>query len=211
MAQERITDLLRAWNDRDEQALSRLIPVVIEELRQVARNALACEAPGHTLQPTALVNELYLRLEHYKTGRFENRLQFFAFSARLMREILVDHARTRQAVKRGGRALRVELEEALTLPDRSVPDYVTVIAIDDALKRLERIDRGQRLVVELRHFVGLTLQEIADVLEVSLATVERRWSVARRWLVREIKTGSRDEARPPGAALPMREPCSRAR
>jgi len=187
MVHEEITELLHDWNDQGEPGLSRLMPVVVEELRQLARHYLAREAPGHTLQPTALVNEVYLRLACGKVARFENRSQFFAFAARLMREILVDHARARQTAKRGGASSRVSLEEALNLPDRYAPDYVTLIAIDDALKRLERIDRRQRLIVELRYFTGLTLTEIAEVLEISLATVERRWSVARRWLVREIR------------------------
>ncbi len=187
MVQREITDLLHDWNDRDEQALGRLMPVVVEELRRLADRYLAGESPGHTLQPTALVNEVYLRLACERVGKFENRSHFFAFAARLMREILVDHARARHTAKRGGGARRVDLAEALNLPDPRAPDRVTLIAVDDALKRLERIDPRQRLIVELRYFTGLTMKEIAAVLETSLATVERHWTVARRWLVREIR------------------------
>lgn len=192
LAQGEITQLLAACR-RDGDALDRLIPLVIEELRHLAAHYLAREHGDHTLQPTALVNEVYLRLANGR-AEWENRGQFFAFAARLMREILVDHARARLAAKRGCGTAHVRLEEALHVLDREVPDLVMLIAVGEALNRLGRLDARQRQIVELRYFCGLTLKEIAVVLEVSLATVERGWSMARRWLVRELR--GPDRSRP---------------
>lgn len=182
-----ITRLLKDWHAGDDAALDTLLPTVFEELRRIARRHLSREAPGHTLQPTALVNEVYLRL----TGRradLESRVHFFAFAARLMREILVDHARARRTHKRGGEAQRVDFEAALGVAAEVAVDLDTVLAVDHALRRLEEFDAEQSRTVELRYFSGLTLPEIAGVMEISLATVERRWSVARRWLAREISS-----------------------
>lgn len=184
-----ITRLLEDWRGGDEAALAELLPVVFEELRRIARRHLAGETPGHTLQPTALVNEVYLRLAGGQ-AKLQNRAHFFAFAARLMREILVDHARARKAVKRGGDAVRVDFELALGIAADEGLDLETILAIDTALERLEALDERQARIVELRYFSGLTLPEIAEVLGVSLATVERGWSVARRWLAREIQRGS---------------------
>ena len=182
-----ITRLLKDWHAGDDAALDNLLPTVIEELRRIARRHLAREAPGHTLQPTALVNEVYLRLAGRRAD-LESRIHFFAFAARLMREILVDHARARRTRKRGGDAQRVDFEAALGVAVNVAVDLDTVLAVDDALRRLEALDAEQSRIVEMRYFSGLTLPEIAEVMEISLATVERRWSVARRWLAREIST-----------------------
>lgn len=180
-----VTRLLRDWRQGDEDAFRELIPVVFHELRRLAQYHLSREAPGHTLQPTALVNEVYLRLMG-GTAEIEDRTHFFAFAARLMREILVDHARARQAAKRGGGAVKVSLDEAVGVASHQGLDVATVLAVDAALSRLEQLDERQGRVVELRTFSGLTLPEIAEVVGVSLATVERDWSVARRWLAREL-------------------------
>ncbi len=184
-----ITALLHEWQEgqQPEQALSRLLPEVIEELWQLARHYFTQEAPGHVLQPTALVNEVYLRLLSNTVGKLQNRSQFFAFAARLMREILVDHARAHRTAKRGGDVAQAPLEAAYGVADQQEIDAVMLLAIHQALERLERIDPRQRQIAELRYFGGLTLQEIADVLDVSLATVERGWAAGRRWLAREIK------------------------
>ncbi|MEM9598632.1 MAG: ECF-type sigma factor [Acidobacteriota bacterium] len=183
---EEITDVLRDWNHRDDGALRRLMPEVVDELRRLARGYFSRESPGHTLQPTALVNEVYLRLASGKVGELQDRGQFFAFAARLMREILVDHARARRAAKRGGGEPKAVLDSALGVPAQCGLDTDTLIGLDDALERLACLDPRQRTIVELRYFVGLTLPEIAEVLEVSLTTVERGWRVARRWLAREM-------------------------
>ena len=183
-----ITGLLAEWHDGDEQAFRELLPIVFHELRKLARHHLSRESPGHTLQPTALVNEVYLKMLGARAGLLQNRTHFFAFAAQLMREILVDHARARLTAKRGGKVPRVGLDEAFGVSAKGV-DLPTVLAVDAALKRLEALDERQARVVTLRYFSGLTLREIADVLGTSLATVERQWSVARRFLAREIGEG----------------------
>jgi RNA polymerase sigma factor (TIGR02999 family) len=180
-----ITGLLAEWHGGDEDAFRELLPIVFHELRKLARHHLARESPGHTLQPTALVNEVYLKMVGSRAGLLENRTHFFAFAAQLMREILVDHARARMTAKRGGKVPRVGLDEAFGVSAEGV-DLTTVLVVDAALKRLEALDERQARVVTLRYFSGLTLKEIADVLGISLATVERQWSVARRFLAREI-------------------------
>jgi len=181
-----ITEALRRWNGDDCEALAKLFPEVVDELRRLAQGCFSREDPGHTLQPTALINEVYLRLNGSKVGELKDRGQFFAFAARLMREILVDHARARKAAKRGGGQALLELEVALEEPVAHGPSPDELLQLDRALDRLGRLDARQRSVVELRYFVGLTLEEIAEVLNVSLATIERSWRVARRWLAREL-------------------------
>ena len=181
-----ITGLLAQWHEGDEEALGRLVPIVFQELRKLARHHLSKENQGHTLQPTALVNEVYLKMMGGKVDLLENRTHFFAFAAQLMREILVDHARARLTAKRGGRVPKVSLEEAFGVSAREV-DLTTILAVDSALTRLEQLDERQARIVTLRYFSGLTLKEIAQILDVSLATVERNWSVARRWLAREVQ------------------------
>ena len=177
--------LLRAWSDGDQNALDKLAPIVYDELRRLARYYLQGERPGHSLQATALVNEAYLRLVDYKRMRWGNRAHFFAVSAQLMRRILVDHAR-RHNLKRGGAVQHVELEDvAVVGGDRAE----NLVALDDALQSLARMDARKARVVELRFFGGLSVEETAEVLQISPVTVMRDWSSARAWLYREIGGG----------------------
>ncbi len=180
-----VTRLLQDWSGRgDRAAFDRLVPLVLSDLRSLAAHYFQQEGQSHTLQPTALVNEAYLRLVDSDLSGFRNRHQFFALAARLIREVLVDHARERHAQKRGGRAQRVPLVSSLEMSQET--DLPTVLAVHQAIERLEALDPRQSRIIELRFFGGLTLNEIASVLELSLATVERSWSVARRWLAREV-------------------------
>lgn len=180
---DNITHLLKEWSDGDEQALDRLTPLVYEELRKQAARYLRRERRGHTMQTTALINEAYLRLIDAKNVRWQGRAHFFAIAANLMRRILVDHARRRDAEKRGGSQIRVALDPALAVANQSDIDLVM---IDDALTRLSAIDPQQAQVVELRFFSGLSVEETAAALGISPRTVKRDWSVARAWLRREI-------------------------
>jgi RNA polymerase sigma factor (TIGR02999 family) len=185
-----ITKLLGAWHMGDRSALERLLPLVYPELRRVARNHLRHENPGHTLQPTALVNEAYVRLVRIKQMTWQDRTHFFAMCSTLMRQILVDAGRARRFAKRGGGAVRVTLDEQ-RLPAASLrPD---VVALDDALKALEKIDPRKGRVVELRFFAGLSVEETAAVLAVSTDTVTRDWKFARSWLFRELRHGEPPE------------------
>jgi RNA polymerase sigma-70 factor, ECF subfamily len=180
-----VSILLRAWSDGDQNALDKLAPIVYDELRRLARYYLHHERPGHSLQATALVNEAYLRLVDYKRMRWGNRAHFFAVSAQLMRRILVDHAR-RHNLKRGGGVQRVELEDiAVVGGDRAE----NLVALDDALQALARMDARKARVVELRFFGGLSVEETAEVLQISPVTVMRDWSSARAWLFREMGGG----------------------
>lgn len=178
-----VTRLLEAWRDGDEQALAALTPIVEHELHRLAARYMAGERPGHVLQPTALVNEAYLRLADWKDVRWQNRAHFFAMAAQIMRRVLVDMARTRDRSKRGGGRLHVSLSEAAQVPAARSADFV---ALDDALRSLEALDPRKSRVVELRFFGGLSLEEVAQVLDVSVATVRRDWSLARAWLYREL-------------------------
>ncbi len=178
-----ITSMLQAWAQGDSDAPEQLMPVVFDELRTIASRCLRRESPVHTLQPTALVNELYLRLLGQRELRWENRAHFFALSARLMRRILVDHARARQREKRGGGASRLSLDQ-VELP---VEPDLDLVALDEALTALATVDARQARVVELRFFVGLTMHEISEVLEVSPRTVKRAWQAARCWLFAEME------------------------
>jgi RNA polymerase sigma factor (TIGR02999 family) len=178
-----ITQLLIAWNRGDQGARDELMPLVYDELRRLARAYLRRERPGHTLQPTALVNEAYLRLIDQSQVSWQNRAHFFGIAARLMRQVLVNHAEARRAAKRGGDAERISLNEVDRL---AVDREVDLVALNEALKNLERIDPPQGQIVELRYFSGLTIEEVAEVMGVSAATVKREWATARAWLRREL-------------------------
>lgn len=180
-----ITKLLAEWSYGDADALAQLMPLVFDELRQLARSQFRRESEGHTLQPTALVNEVYMRLVEQRRVQWDNRAQFFAFAAILMRRILVDHAKARRTAKRGGDVQKLPLKEALAAAE--TPRQVDVLALDEALDALTEIDPRQARVVEMRFFAGLTHEEIADVLDVSLSTVKRDWRTARLWLYRFIQ------------------------
>jgi len=182
-----VTQLLRAWGDGDAGALERLVPLVYDELHRLARRYMAQEHPGHTLQTTALVNEAYLRLVDSTQASWHNRSQFFAICAQMMRRILVDWARARQAAKRGGEAHPLELEEALVVSDKPGEDLVS---LDDALRELAILDPRKSRVVELRFFGGLSVEESAEVLKVSVETVMRDWKFAKTWLRRELSKGN---------------------
>ena len=179
-----ITELLLQWSDGDPDALGRLMPLIYAQLRRLAEAQLHREHRDHTLDPSALVHELYLRLVDQRRARWENRNQFFGIAARLMRRILVDYARARRATKRGGSALFVSLEAAAETPnDASIED---ILAVDDALQRLAAIDPDQVQIVELRFFAGLSVEETAQIVERSPRTVKREWRLAKAWLSREL-------------------------
>jgi len=171
------------WQDGDAAALDRLLPVVYDELRRLARHQLRSERSNHTLQSTALVHEAYLRLVKQGPLRVDNRAHFFGIAAGLMRQILVDHARRRGSVKRGADALTLQLDDAAMLPQKPPID---LIALDDALNTLALLDNRQSRIVELRFFGGLTIEDASDVLGLSPATVKREWATARLWLQREL-------------------------
>jgi RNA polymerase sigma-70 factor (ECF subfamily) len=178
-----VTRLLQAWSDGDANALEQLTPLVYVELRRIARRYMGRERPDHTLQTSALINEAYLRLVDASKVPWQNRVHFFAVSARVMRRILVDFARTRQNLKRGGGARTVSLDDAkVTAPGPSVD----LFALNQALDRLAALSPRQSRVVELRYFGGLTEEEMADVLSVSPRTVRHDWGLARVWLYREL-------------------------
>ena len=179
-----VTALLLAWRAGDEGALGRIVPLVQQELRQIARRCLRGERPDHSLQATALVNEAYLRLVDAQRVNWQNRMHFLAMSARLMRRVLVDYARTRGAEKRGGDVVKVSLSEALDHADGIGED---IVALNDALEALETFDERKGRIVELRFFAGLSVEEVAAVLDVSPQTVARDWSFAKAWLRRELK------------------------
>jgi len=178
-----ITELLLAWSRGERAALEKLVPRVHAELRRVAHRYMARERTGHTLQTTALVNEAYLRLINVEQVRWQNRAHFFAVSAQLMRRILVDFARSRNYLKRGGGAQKVTLDEAMVVSQEPGQDLV---ALDDALKALAVTDARKARVVELRFFGGLSVEETAEVLKVSADTVTRDWRLAKVWLAREM-------------------------
>jgi RNA polymerase sigma-70 factor (ECF subfamily) len=183
-----ISQLLRAWTDGDQNALEGLTPIVYDELRRLAHRYMRRERTGHSLQTTALVNEAYVRLVDYKRMQWQNRAHFFAVSSQLMRRILVDHARSHN-VKRGGGVPHVSLEEAALVSAGRAADLV---ALDDAMNLLARLDGRKVRVVEMRFFGGLTVEETAEVLKVSPVTVRREWSSAKVWLYRELAGGTGD-------------------
>lgn len=184
--QRQITGLLLAWREGDPAALERLVPMVHNELRRMARRVMAGERPGHTLQATALVNEAYMRLVDAQRVNWQDRVHFLSMAARLMRRVLVDHARARRYQKRGGSAVRVTFDEMRVAANEPGPDLA---ALDDALQALEQVDRRKARVVELRFFAGLTVEETSTVLELSAETVMRDWRFAKAWLQRELARG----------------------
>ena len=185
-----VSELLVRWRAGDQEALEKLVPLVYKELREIAHYHLQRERPGHTLQSTALVHEAYFRLANQKPFEADNRAHFLAVASRLMRQILVDYARSHAAAKRGA-DLRVELDAALILPQERNAE---VIALDEALKRLSKIDEQQGQIVEMRFFGGLSIEEIGEVLGISRSTVKREWNVAKAWLVREMRRDTHGEA-----------------
>ena len=184
-----VTDLLARWNEGDGAARDELVPLVYEELRRIARRCLAGKPSSHTLQPTALVHEAYLRLANANRNpvQWQNRVHFFAAAAQMMRHILVDHARKHIAAKRGGGAITVVLEDGIALPQKSGLD---LLALDDAMKRLACLDARQSQIVELRFFGGLSIEETAQVIDISTSTTKREWATARLWLHRAMSEGA---------------------
>jgi RNA polymerase sigma factor (TIGR02999 family) len=180
-----VTQLLNAWGKGNQDALDELMPIVYQELRKLARSYLRSEREEHTLQPTALVNEAYLRLVDQKNVRWQSRGHFFGIASQLMRRILVDHARKRQAEKRGGGEAPVPFDEARGIPSQDRD----LVALDDALSDFARLDPRSAKIVELRQFGGLSIDETADVLEISPATVKREWTAAKAWLRRATLRG----------------------
>ncbi|MFY9682164.1 MAG: sigma-70 family RNA polymerase sigma factor [Candidatus Sulfotelmatobacter sp.] len=187
-AHAEVSGLLRAWSDGDRAALDRLTPIVYDELRRLARRYMRGERPGHSLQTTALVNEAYMRLVDYKRMQWQNRAHFFAVSSQLMRRILVDHARRRN-LKRGGDVPHISFEDTAEVGNDRAADLV---AVDDALDALARVDPRKVQVVEMRFFGGLSVEETAEVLKISPVTVMRDWSTAKAWLYRELTGGTSD-------------------
>ena len=190
-----VTTLLQRWSEGDRAALDALVPMIHSELRGIAARQLSGERPEHTLAPTALVNELYLKLVDQHRANWDNRAHFFGVAAQLMRRILVDHARSRRAEKRGGAASRVSLDGLLdetvlprTTEMRGDSAAADVLAVDQALERLAILDQDQARIVELRFFAGLTVEETAHVLQRSPRTVKREWRLAKAWLYRELRS-----------------------
>ena len=178
-AQQQVTQLLCDWRSGDSTALERLIPLVQPVLQQLAHRYMSKERPGHTLQTTVLVHDAYLQLADQTHPDWQNRAHFFAVAAQLMRRVMIDHARQRQALKRGGGALKVTLDESAHAVESRA---VELLALDEALEKLAAFDKRKADVVEMRYFGGLTMEEIADVLKVHVNTVTREWSAARAWL-----------------------------
>jgi RNA polymerase sigma-70 factor, ECF subfamily len=182
-----VTQLLKAWTSGDEQALEKLTPLVYEQLHRVAQRYMAGERPGHTLQTTALVNEVYLQLVDCGQIDWQDRAHFFAVSAQLMRRILIDFARSRGYQKRGGGVFHLSLDEAPSVCNES---STNLVALDDALQALAAVDERKSKVVELKFFGGLSLEEAAEVVKVSVETVVRDWRLAKVWLLRELSEGN---------------------
>jgi RNA polymerase sigma-70 factor, ECF subfamily len=188
---DEITQLLRAWETGEEQSLERLVPLVYQELHQLAARCMAGEQKGNLLQTTALVHEVYLRLVGIDNVGWRDRAHFFALCARLMRRILIDLARSRNYQKRGGHAVHLQLDEAITVSVKDAPD---ILAVDEAMKSLALLDPRKSQMVELRYFGGLTVEETAEVLKISPETVLRDWRLAKAWLIRELAMQGPDEA-----------------
>ena len=187
--QQQITQLLVEWRNGDADAAEKLIPLVQPVLQQLAHRYMSRERPGHTLQTTILVNDAYLQLADQTAPQWQNRAHFFAVAAQLMRRIMVDHARQRQALKRGGGAMKVTLDESAHAVESRA---VELLALDEALEKLAAFDKRKADVVEMRYFGGLTMEEIADVLKVHVNTVSREWSAARAWLFATLKGENMD-------------------
>jgi|SRR5688572_25418003 len=186
-----ITRLLLAWSEGDDDALGKLAPLVEAELKRLARHYLRGERPGHTLQPTALINEAYLRLLDWRKASWQNRAHFMGIAANMMRRILVDHARRHGVLKRGGEMAKVSLDARQLGASGRDPDLV---ALDEALTRLAEVDRRKSQVVELRFFGGLSVEEAAEFLKISPRTVKREWSLAQAWLHCELTGGGDHDA-----------------
>lgn len=189
-----VTRLLQDWSDGSREALDKLLPLVYEELRRLAHSYLTHERPDHTLQTTALVHEAYLRLIDQHSVNWQNRAQFFALSAQAMRRILIDSARRHTSVKRGSGGSKISLDEAATVSGETANE--SLLALDMALQELEKVDAEQSRIVELRYFGGLTIEETAEVLKTSPATVKREWTMARAWLYQAM-AGSRESLAEP--------------
>lgn len=176
---DEVTRLLRDWGNGNQQALEKLVPLIYGELRQIAHRCLYRERPGHTLQTTALVHEAYLKLIDQRDSRWQNRSHFFAIASQAMRRILIDNARRHSAAKRGGSAENLPLDEAANV---SIEPDPILLPLDEALTKLAEIDEQQSKIVELRFFGGLTIEETAEVMKLSIDTVKREWAMARAWL-----------------------------
>lgn len=182
-----ITALLRDWQDGNEAAMHELMSSTYNELRKTARGHLGTVGTGHTLQPTALINETYLRLAGGKSFSFQSRAQFYAFASQLMRHILVEYVRARFAQKRGGGQANLSIDEpGIAIAERKDIDFNTLLSLDDALSKLNQIDARKRQIVEMRFFAGLEVTEIAEILEISPSTVKREWRFSKRWLASEL-------------------------
>lgn len=191
-ASEDVTILLNRVGDGDENAAAQLVPLVYKELRRMASQYLRHERPGHTLQATALVHEAYIKLAGQRDAKWQNRAHFFAMASQLMRQILVDYARAQMRSKRGGKQQKVSLDECLLVsPERSDE----LLAVNEALTRLEAMDARQARIVELRYFGGLTMEETAEVLHLSSKTVMREWNMAKAWLYGSLKEQHADDSR----------------
>jgi RNA polymerase sigma factor (TIGR02999 family) len=189
--QQQVTQLLRQWCDGDPHALEKLIPLVQPELQRLAQHYMSRERPGHTLQKTALLDDAYLQLADKSRLQWENRAHFFAVAAQIMRRIMVDHARQRHALKRGGGAMRVTLDECAAVTQTRAAE---LLALDEALEKLARFDQRKAKVVEMRYFGGLTMEEIANVLKIHVNTVMRDWTAARAWLFAALSGENMDAA-----------------
>ena len=189
---QEVTQLLAAWGNGDQSALDKLFPLVHAELRGIARRQMSHERPDHTLQATALINEAYLKLAGQQGFEWQNRAHFFAVCSQVMRHILIDHARAHARDKRGGGAIQVSLDEA-ALINGQPPEHF--LALDEALRKLEQVDPQKGKLVELRYFGGLSVDETAEVLNISPRTVRREWRRSKAWLYRMITEGSADETR----------------
>lgn len=190
LSQQHVTELLREWRGGDGTALEKLIPLVELELYRLARHYMRRERPGHTLQTTALLDDAYLRLAETAQPQWQNRAHFFAAAAQVMRRIMVDHARKRRAAKRGGDAIKVQLDEIVAVTPSRADE---LLALDEALEKLAAFDKRKAEVVEMRYFGGLTMEEIADVLKIHVNTVTREWRAARAWLFATLSGENTDE------------------
>ncbi|MGE0882078.1 MAG: sigma-70 family RNA polymerase sigma factor [Blastocatellales bacterium] len=190
-ASQDVTGLLIDWSNGDQAALDELLSLVNSELRKLASRYMRRESPGHTLQTSALVNEAYLRLIDQKNVQWQNRAHFFGIAAQLMRRILIDHARSHQYQKRGGGAIQVSLDEAAAVTEARAAE---LLAIDEALEKLTAMDIRKGRIVELRFFGGLTEEETAEVMKISVPTIQREWRAAKAWLHRMLTDGENDEA-----------------
>jgi RNA polymerase sigma factor (TIGR02999 family) len=193
LSPQEVTQLLADWGKGDRSALDKLFPLVQSELRRIAQRQMSQERPGHTLQATALVNEAYLKLAGQQGFDWHNRAHFFAVCAQVMRHILIDHARAHARDKRGGGAIQVSLNEALLVAEDQAAHF---IALDEALRVLEGLDPQKGKIIELRYFGGLSIEEAAEVLNISPRTVRREWQRAKAWLYRMMTEGIEDETRP---------------